>query len=167
MPASGARRASRPKRLPIHAHATPRARSAAATASPGEVWPPVPPPAMTIMSTAVPRVAVALEGQRDQALDQLAVGEPRGLPEPRVGAGGGETGDRVDLVQDHAVPLEEEVDARHARGVDGGEGGHGELAHARRERGPDGRRHRATRLALSALRTVDVPLSVVRDLAGH
>src|SRR5438093_10557711 len=117
MPASGARRASRPERLPIHAHATPRARSAAATASPGEVWPTVPPPAMTIIlfavgapsqgsgarrsgsepaspghsrggrSTAVPRVAVALEGQRDQALDQLAVREPRGLPEPRVGAG--------------------------------------------------------------------------------
>src|SRR6266581_1522693 len=122
MPASGARRASRPERLPIHAHATPRARSAAATASPGEVWPPVPPPAMTIMSTAVPRIAVALEGQRDQALDQLAVGEPRGLPEPRVGAGGGEAGDRVDLVQDDAVPLEKEVDARHARSVDGAEG---------------------------------------------
>src|SRR2546422_6332228 len=70
MPASGARRASRPERLPIHAHATPRARSAAATASPGEVWPPVPPPAMTIMSTAVPRIAVALEGQRDQRSEE-------------------------------------------------------------------------------------------------
>src|SRR5689334_16416792 len=48
MPASGARRASSPARLPIHAHDTPRSRSAAATASPGEVCPPVPPPAMTI-----------------------------------------------------------------------------------------------------------------------
>src|SRR5882724_7643189 len=49
MPASGARRASSPVRLPIHAHSTPRARSAAATASPGEVCPPVPPPAIRII----------------------------------------------------------------------------------------------------------------------
>src|SRR2546429_3859785 len=116
MPASGARRASRPVRLPIHSQATPRARSAAATASPGEVWPPVPPPAMMIMSTAIPRVPVAFEGERDQALDQLAVGETRGLPEPRVCAGRGEAGDRVDLVEDDVVAFEEEVHPRHARG---------------------------------------------------
>src|SRR5205823_14860144 len=163
MPASVARRASRPVRLPIHSQAMPRARSAAATASPGEVWPPVPPPAMMIIgiwrrsafaglrrstvgrssravsqgsgarrsgdhrarsrrapaldgraitargplarsrSTGVPRIPVAFEGERDQALDQLAVGETRGLPEARIGAGRGEAGDRVDLVQDDAV----------------------------------------------------------------
>src|SRR5439155_26214684 len=35
-------------------------------------------------STRVPRIPVAFEGERDEALDQLAVGETRGLPEPGI-----------------------------------------------------------------------------------
>src|SRR5205823_772934 len=106
MPTSGARRASSPVRLPIHAQGRPRSRSAAA-------------PPRGRRSIVVPGIPMTLECQADQALDELAVGEAGGLPEPCVGAGRREAGDGVDLVQDDAIALEEEVDARHARGVDG------------------------------------------------
>src|SRR5437588_9015778 len=47
IPASGTRRASTPSRLPIHAQRWPRVRRTLATARPGLVCPPVPPPVMT------------------------------------------------------------------------------------------------------------------------
>src|SRR5215813_8285484 len=101
-PASGARRASMPSR--------PRA---AATASPALVCPPVPPPAMT------PRTALALlEGEVDQPRDELGVGDAGGCPKLGIGAGRGEAGQRVDLVDEHAaLAFDEEVDAREPRAV--------------------------------------------------
>ena len=56
MPASGARRASMPPRLPTQDTRSPRARRAAATASPALVCPPVPPPVMT---TCIPPARAA------------------------------------------------------------------------------------------------------------
>src|SRR5262249_12090944 len=94
---------------------------------------------------------------------EIAVGEPRGFPQPRVRAGGREAGDGVDLVQDHAIAVDEEVHARHARGVDGAERGHGGFAHARGERGADPRGYYDARLALDVLRRVVVPFGVVAD----
>ena len=57
------------------------------------------------------------------------VGQPAGLPEARVGAGGGEARDGVDLVDEHTiVALDEEIHPRHAGAVDGLERSDGERA---------------------------------------
>src|SRR5215470_17191060 len=97
-PASGARRASMPSRLPIQWTSAPSWPRAAATASPALVCPPVPPPAMTT------RTALALlEGEVDQPRDELGVGDAGGLPELGISAGRGEAGQRVDLVDAHAA----------------------------------------------------------------
>src|SRR5262245_30943114 len=113
---------------PIHAQAIERSRSSAATARPELVYPPMPPPAMTTSAvTALPSRALALmslESERDQAVDQIGVGETGGRPHLGVGAGRREARDGVDLVHQHPVgpALDEEVDAGHARAVDGAEG---------------------------------------------
>src|SRR5438552_15717851 len=91
MSRSGARRASTPVREPIQAHPIERSRRRAATARPGLVWPPVPPPAMTT-STTTRLFALALERELDQAVEQLAVAEPGSLPHSRVPARRGEPG---------------------------------------------------------------------------
>src|SRR5262245_10405544 len=112
---------------PIHAQAIERSRSSAATARPGLVCPPVPPPAMTTSAvTALPSRALALmslEGERDQAVDQIGVGEAGGLPHLGVAAGRREARDRVDLVHQHQVgpAIEEEVAAGHSRALHGAE----------------------------------------------
>src|SRR4029450_8333216 len=97
MPSSTARRASTPSRLPIQAWLTPRRRSPAATARPGLVWPPVPPPAMRTV-TLSGLLAVALQGQLDEALDEVGIRQPRRLPHPREAAGRREPGNGIDLV---------------------------------------------------------------------
>src|SRR3989442_14058391 len=102
---------------PIQAHPIARSRRRAATARPGLVWPPVPPPAMTT-STTTRLFALALERELDQAVEQLAVAEPGSLPHPRVPARRGEPWDRVDLVGRRPIALEKEVHARHAGAVD-------------------------------------------------
>src|SRR2546426_4275129 len=165
MARSGARRASTPVREPIQAHAMARWRRTAATARPGLVWPPVPPPAMTT-STTTSFFALALERELDQALEQLAVGEPGGLPHPRVPARRREPRDRVDLVDQDAVVLEKEVHARHAGAVDGAIGLERELADPAARLGRNRRGHRDARLALGVLRRVVVELARVGDLAG-
>src|SRR5947199_43484 len=166
MSRSGARRASTPVREPIQAHPIERSRRRAATARPGLVWPPVPPPAMTT-STTTRLFALALERELDQAVEQLAVAEPGSLPHSRVPARRGEPGDRVDLVDEDPIALEKEVHPRHAGAVDG-------AVRLERERAdPPGRLgrkwgwHREPRLAIRVLRRVVVELARVRDLAGQ
>src|SRR3989449_9235479 len=114
MSRAGARRASTPVREPIQAHPIARSRRRAATARPGLVWPPVPPPAMTT-STTTRLFALALERELDQAVEQLAVAEPGSLPHPRVPARRGEPWDRVDLVDADPVALEKEVRSEERR----------------------------------------------------
>src|SRR5262245_13215533 len=134
-----------PFRLPIQWRSRmPRACRAAATARPAFVWPPVPPPAMTTRARS-PGAAMGLpvfEREVDQPRDQLRVGQPRGLPEPRVSRGGGESRNRIDLVDEDAIrALDEEVHPGHTGAVDGHEGPDGErpdpLCGLRRQRGRD------------------------------
>src|SRR5215467_6498349 len=102
MPVCGTRCASMPEREPIHAQLIARSRRRAATARPGLACPPVPPPAMTTSAvTPLPSRALALvplEGELDQAIDQIGIGQARGRPHLGVGARRGESWDRVDLV---------------------------------------------------------------------
>src|SRR5437867_10615093 len=166
MARSGARRASTPVREPIQAHAIERSRRTAATARPGLVWPPVPPPAITT-STSTILFALAIERELDQALEQLAVAEPGGLPHPRVPARRGEPGDRVDLVHENAVAVQEEVHARHAGAVDGTVGRDRQRADPPARLGRDRRRNRDPRPALGVLRRIVVEIAWVGDLAGQ
>src|SRR5512134_1089408 len=122
MRSSTARRASTPPRLPIQAWLMPRSRSSVATASPGLVCPPVPPPAMTIVTLRL--LEVPLQGEVDETLHELRIGQPGGLPHACVAARRGEARDRVDLVHQDAAALQEEVHPRHAGAVDGAERRH-------------------------------------------
>src|SRR5688572_8037321 len=165
MPSSAARRASTPWWLPIQAWLTPCARSMAATARPGLVWPPVPPPAIRIV--ALPGLfAVALQGQLEEALDEVGIGQAGGLPHPRVPAGRGEAGNGVDLVHEDRAALEEEVYPGHAGAVDGAEGLHRQLTEARGQLGRQRRGAHQPGLALRVLGRIVVPLTLVDDLAG-
>src|SRR5215212_9946677 len=67
---------------------------------------------------------MAFEGQLNEAVEEIFVGETTGGPELRVDARWGKAGDGVDLVDQQPVgaAFEEEVDARHARRVYGLEG---------------------------------------------
>src|SRR3990172_2177005 len=81
---------------------------------------------------------LALEGQLDQAGDEVAVGEAGVLPELGVHAHGREAGDRVDLVEPQAaVRGEEEVHAGQAGAVDRLVGGEGHGARRLRRIGRD------------------------------
>src|SRR5207253_5166260 len=166
MSRSGARRASTPVREPIQAHPIERSRRRAATARPGLVWPPVPPPAMTT-STTTRLFVLALERELDQAVEQLAVAEPGGLPHPRVAARRGEAGDRVDLSDEDPIALEKEVHPRHAGAVDGAVRLERERADPAGRLGRKRRGQRESRLAIRVLRRVVVELDRVRDLAGQ
>src|SRR5215510_1935726 len=107
---------------------------------------------------SAPAVAGALESELEQALDERVVVQPGGLPEPGVGAGRGEPGNGVDLVDEGAVALEEEIDPGHPGAVDGPEGSHGQLSQSGRDLG----RHRSgdgdAGLPLRVLGRVVVPL---------
>src|SRR5256712_848188 len=166
MSRSGARGASTPVREPIQAHPIERSRRRAATARPGLVWPPVPPPAMTT-STTTRLFALALERELDQAVEQLAVAELGSLPHSRVPARRGEPGDRVDLVDEDPIALEKEVHPRHAGAVDGAVRLERERADPPGRLGRKGGWHRESRLAIRVLRRVVVDLARVRDLAGQ
>src|SRR5260370_4243247 len=127
-----------PARLPIQCRSTEASRSRAATARPGLVCPPVPPPDITIsmrfrawpivlcggpeMAPALPQAAdnrtspleraaralPALEGEGNEAGDQLGVGDARGFPEPRGRARRGGARGGVDLLsQPPAAALHE------------------------------------------------------------
>src|SRR6266404_4809541 len=208
-PASGTRRASMPARLPIQCTSTEASRSRAATARPGLVCPPVPPPAITTsmrrlacgdgysfrrldwaivlyggpeMASVLPQsagdrlrailaaalVLPALEGEGNEAGDQLGVGDARGFPEPRVRAGRREAGDGVDLVHEHAaVALDEEVDPRHPRAVGGPEGPERERPHLLGHLGRQRRGDLERGLPGAVLGVVVVPLAREGDLARH
>src|SRR5437867_13204784 len=138
----------------------------AATARPGLVWPPVPPRRWRRLLPR-PLFPVALERELDQTLEQLAVAEPGGLPHARVPARGGEPGDRVDLVHQNAVAVQEEVHARHAGAVDGTVGRDRQRADPPARLGRDRRRNRDPRPALGVLRRIVVEIAWVGDLAGQ
>src|SRR5215210_5205743 len=72
-----------------------------------------------------PPLRVAFEGEFDQALDKVLVGQAARGPELGVDARRGKTGDGVDLVEEQPVraALQKEVNPRHAGGVHGLEGG--------------------------------------------
>src|SRR5215212_3822282 len=110
MPAAGTRRASTPSRLPIHTQRWPRARSTVATATPGNVCPPVPPPAIKKREpvTLCSAGGMPLEGELDEAVDQRRVVDAGRLPHLRVAARAREPGDRVDLVHVDPVVLQKE-----------------------------------------------------------
>jgi hypothetical protein len=55
---------------------------------------------------------VAFDPQPAEALEQLGVGDARRLEQLRVDARRGEAGHRVELVDEHALAVDEEVDAR-------------------------------------------------------
>src|SRR5215467_12643930 len=161
-PASGARRDSMPSRLPIQWMSAPSRPSAAATARPALVCPPVPPPAMTTRTASA-----LLEGEVDQPRDELGVGNAGGFPELGIGARRGEAGQRVDLVDEHAaLALDEEVHAREPGAVHGPEGLHREPAHAAGDLGSQRGGHLEGGVTLAVLRLVVVPLARVADLAG-
>ncbi|GIX21692.1 MAG: hypothetical protein KatS3mg121_0475 [Gammaproteobacteria bacterium] len=86
IPAPAATRASRPPRAPIQATGTPRRRSASATASAGNTWPPVP-PAM-IRTGPPPRAISAPPASAAAAASRPARPARRaGFPGPRAGSG--------------------------------------------------------------------------------
>src|SRR5215216_4374582 len=99
IPAAGTRRASIPSRLPIHTQRCPRCCRTEATARPGLVCPPVPPPVMRKTSPG-PRLAarMPLEGKLHEAIDQRRVVDAGRFPHLRVAARARESGDGVDLV---------------------------------------------------------------------
>ena len=83
--------------------------------------------------------AVAIDGEGDEAVYQLFVGEAGGLPEFGVHADAGEAGHGVDFIEvdagRFALPFfgfgggfHKEVDAGEASAVAGAEGGDGHLA---------------------------------------
>src|SRR5438552_14581506 len=109
---------------------------------------------------------VAFYGQLDQAVDQLRVGNARGLPHLRVHGDRGEAGDRVDLVHHDLLRFhQEEVDPGHARAVDGPErhdrGALDLPGHRRREVG----RHLECGALVQILRPVVVELRVGDDFS--
>src|SRR5205085_5924873 len=71
------------------------------------------------------RGPMPLDGQIQEPLYQLAVADPRGLPELGVHRDRREARDRVDLVQPKLFAAQEEVHASHPRAVDGQECGDG------------------------------------------
>src|SRR5258706_13020271 len=109
---------------------------------------------------------MTLERELDEAVDEARVVEPRGLPHLRVAARAREPGDGVDLVHvDAVVAFEEEIDARHAGGVDRAEGLDGERLKAGDELGRDWRRNHETRPPFHVLRLVVIPVRRIDDLA--
>lgn len=74
---------------------------------------------------------VAVEGEGDEAVDQVGVGDAARRPQPRVHRPRREAGDGVDLVHEQAPPalLVEEVHAGHALCPKCGSGGDGQTAH--------------------------------------
>src|ERR1700733_10857531 len=85
--------------------------------------------------TVCARRFVALECELHQPVDQLHIGDPTGPEQRPVDAGLRETGHRVELVEQHGVADDEEVNSRQtaAAGVD--EGFDRELADAVADRG--------------------------------
>ena len=72
-----------------------------------------------------------LQGELDEPVDELRVGDARVFEQLRVDARRGEAGDRVQLVQEHlALVADEEIDARHALALAGDEGTDGQLLHS-------------------------------------
>ena len=71
--------------------------------------------AVPLSSSGAWRAAlVALERQPAETVDQLRVGDPGGLHQLRVDARRGEAGHRVQLVHQHPLAVDEEVDPRQA-----------------------------------------------------
>ena len=107
-----------------------------------------------------------LEGQVDQAIEQLGIGDPGGLEKLGVDARLGEPGDRVDLVHhDLAVRAHEEVDSRHPLALGGDERVDGDLLDACGGIGGNPGRDDQLHPTVVVLRRVVVPLGFGDDLA--
>ena len=113
------------------------------------------------------RVGMLLEREADQPVAQLRVGDPAGLEELGVDAGLGEAGDRVELVDQDGLVVDEEVAAPEARASAEGEDLQRELAHPLRGRLADPRRDAKLHPPRLVLRLVVVPVGVGEDLTGH
>ena len=113
-------------------------------------------------------LAVALDRERREAVDELGVGQPAADPELAVDARLGEAGHRVELVEQDRVAVDEEVRAGQALHADVAEGAHGELADALPGGGRDARGDDELHPALGVLRLVVVPAGPLEqdDLAG-
>ena len=115
-----------------------------------------------------PAGRLARQAQPHDLGDERVAVHAGGCPEPREAAHRRHTGDGVDLVdQDAAVGLDEEVAAREAAGVDGGEGGSGERLSLGLLLVADGRGDDELHHALGVLGLVVVELVDGQDLAGH
>ena len=78
-------------------------------------------------------LGVALEGERDEPIDERGAWHARRRPQLRIHADGGEAGERVDLVHVERAgrAAQEEVDRAKPGAVDGVEGREGQLRTSR------------------------------------
>jgi hypothetical protein len=108
---------------------------------------------------------VALERQATEAIDQLGVGHPRDLHQFGIHARGGETGHRVELVDQHALCVHEEVHARKTLAADRQERVQRERPYALGRAGGDARGDSQLHRAGGVLGVEVIPLSREHDLA--
>ena len=80
--------------------------------------------------TRTSELSVALDRQLDQPVAELRIGDAVGLEELAVDAGLGEAGDRVELVDEDLLPVDEEVAASEAAAAAEREHPAGQLPHA-------------------------------------
>src|SRR5947209_5228457 len=109
-----------------------------------------------LMPVALSR-RVALEGELDEPVEQLGVRHPAGLKQRGEHAGGGEARHRVELVEQHMLALDEEVDAGQPAAPAEKEGLDGHLLDALAYPGRDARRHDQLHTARCVLGLVVVP----------
>ena len=114
-------------------------------------------------------LAVALERELDQPVEQRRVGQAGRLPQPRVHRDLGEAGQAVQLVHvvGERVAVDQEVDAREAARPRARDRRRSPLAQLLRERLGDRRRHEQLGALVDVLRLVVVPLALGADLARH
>jgi hypothetical protein len=112
---------------------------------------------------------VALDGEADELVDQLGVGEAARLPQLGVHRDRGEPRDRVHLVEEEpaAALLEEEVDPCHPVAAQRLEHVDGHRPHLVGLLGRERRRHEELRPVVDVLVLVVVELVPGHDLAGH
>ena len=104
------------------------------------------------------------EREAAQVLDEVRVAQAAGRPQLAVHRRGGEAGHGVQLVDEHLVAVDEEVDARQAVAVRAGERLGGELLHACGLLVGDAGGHDEVHPADRVLRVVVVPIGVAEEL---
>ncbi len=109
---------------------------------------------------------LALARQATEAIDDLRIRHARDLHQFGIHARGGKAGHRVELVDEHALSVHEEVHAREALAADRQEGLHGERAHALGRAGGDPGGHSQLHRAGGVLGVEVIPLAWEHDLAG-